>query len=95
MKTAQEKAKELVSAYQAIKITTFGCGAEVGNPCIVENVMSKESAKECAKIALRIEYDAKVLAYNELSEFCPDVASQAIIYAEKEFEQVKTEIDKI
>ena len=50
--TPKEKAKELVTKYAAFSITTLGCGYEKGNPCIVTNVMFKESAKQCALIAV-------------------------------------------
>jgi hypothetical protein len=50
--TPKEKAKELVTKYAAFSITTLGCGYEEGNPCIVTNVMFKESAKQCASIAV-------------------------------------------
>jgi len=50
--TPKEKAEELVTKYAALTITTLGCGYEKGNPCIVTNVMFKESAKQCALIAV-------------------------------------------
>ena len=52
-------------------------------------------AKQCALIAVENEYNAKIQAYNEMAEFCLDVASQAAIYAEKEKQQVKQEIEKL
>jgi len=51
--------------------------------------------KQCALIAVENEYNAKIQAYNEMAEFCLDVASQAAIYAEKEKQQVIQEIEKL
>lgn len=48
----KEKAEELVTKYAALTITTLGCGYEKGNPCIITNVMFKESAKQCTSIAV-------------------------------------------
>ena len=50
--TPKEKAKELVTKYASFSITTLGCGYEMGNPCIITNVMFKDSAKQCALIAV-------------------------------------------
>lgn len=50
--TPKEKAKELVTKYASLTITTLGCGAENGNPCIITNVMFTESARRCALIAV-------------------------------------------
>lgn len=52
-------------------------------------------AQACALIAVELEYTSKIKAYKELEEFAPDVAMQAIIYCKREFEQVKTEIEKL
>ena len=52
-------------------------------------------AKECALISLENEYNAKIQAYNEMAEFCPDVAMQAVVYTRREKEQVKQEIQKL
>lgn len=54
-----------------------------------------EIAKELAIIAVENEYNAKIQAYNEMAEFCPDIASQAVFFAEKERYQVKQEIEKL
>lgn len=50
--TPKEKAKELVAKYASFSITTLGCGYEKGNPCIITNVMFKDSAKNCALISV-------------------------------------------
>ena len=50
--TPKEKAKELVTMYAATTVTTIGCGASEGNPCIIENVMFTNSAKKCVLIAV-------------------------------------------
>lgn len=57
-------------------------------------VFDKEAA-QCALISVENEYNAKIEAYNEMSEFCPDVASQAAIYAEFEKQEVIKEIEKL
>ncbi|HET8686368.1 MAG TPA: hypothetical protein VFM18_06850 [Methanosarcina sp.] len=57
--------------------------------------VKKEKAKACAIIAVEQEYASKIKAYSELEEFCPDVAMQAIFYAQKELEQVKREIEAL
>jgi len=57
--------------------------------------MPYQYAKQCALIAVENEYNAKIKAYNEMAEFCTDVAMQAVVYAQIEKEEVKTEIQKL
>jgi hypothetical protein len=87
---AKDKAKELVYKYSHL-VTSWDCYWDTEIP--VEDRM--EEMKECALIAIENEYNAKIQAYNEMAEFCPDVASQAIIYAEREREEVKQEINNL
>ena len=60
--TPKDKALNLVTRYASINITTLGCGAEEGNPCIISNVMFKLSAKECALIAV----DEIIQSFNDV-----------------------------
>ena len=58
-------------------------------------VQTLEQQKQCALIAVENEYNAKIQAYNEMSEYCPDIAGQSVFYANKEREQIKQEIEKL
>ena len=53
------------------------------------------NAKQCAILAVENEYNAKIQAYNEMSEFCLDIAAQAVFYAQKELKEIKSEIEKL
>lgn len=83
--TPQEKAKELVD-----RILSKNPNRQDG-----VSMIDTIQAKQCALIAVQNEYKAKIEAYNELSEFCPDVAAQAVFYAEKELEEVKQAIQAL
>jgi hypothetical protein len=85
--TQKEKADQLIRLYSLTILT------QVGNKLNMYEV--KDIAEQCALIAVENEYNAKIQAYNEMAEFCPDIASQASIYAEKEMEEVKQEIQKV
>lgn len=79
---AKEKAKELVTMFSS-KLPYY---------CQKDNL---NKSKQCALIAVENEYNAKIQAYNEMSEYCPDIAGQSVFYANKEREQVKQEIEKL
>jgi len=87
--TPKEKAKELVEKFMSYSYFSDG------NNSMNRQYQQEDNAKQCALIAVENEYNAKIQAYNEMSEFCLDVASQAAIYAEKEKEKVKQEIEKL
>ena len=74
----KEKALDLVTRYASINITTLGCGAEEGNPCIISNVMFKLSAKECALIAVDeiINNDGFTRHDDYLTEFWQEVRQE-------------------
>lgn len=55
--------------------------------------VTTDDAKRMAIIAANIEYDARIFAYGELYEFCPDISAQASIYAEIERKQLIKEIE--
>lgn len=82
--TAKEKAKELVTKYAALTITTLGCGADKGNPCIITNVMFKEPAKRCALIAVDEILDIVCSVYGYDSD---------VLYPY--WQEVKQEIEKL
>lgn len=82
--TSKEKVKQLVNNFYQ-PLGYLKCG--------VNNTKMWQHAKQCALIAVENEYNAKLQAYNEMAEFCLDIASQASIYAKKEKEEVKKEIE--
>ena len=84
--TPKEKAKELVDKIMELQL--------VSNKLYLPN-MTQEIVKQCALIAVENEYNAKIQAYNEMAEFCTDVAMQAVVYAQIEKEEVEQEIQKL
>lgn len=80
--TPKEKAQELYNKFAKIEFFR-------------NTDMFEEEIREAALIATENEYNAKIQAYNEMAEFCPDVASQAAIYAEIEKQQVKKELEQL
>lgn len=85
--SAKQKAVEMVENFRPFSNATIG-GSFYFN-------VEKENAKQCALIAVDREYNARIEAYNSMYEFCPDVASQAAIFAKSEYEQVRSEIEKL
>lgn len=81
--TPKEKAQELFCKMYSVK-TMYDA----------HNITIHE-AKQCTLIAVENEYNAKIQAYNEMSEYCPDIAGQSVFYANKEREQVKQEIENL
>lgn len=63
--------------------------------CYHDEPLEENHAKYCALIAVNMEYDARISAYKELVEFCPDVSVQAAIYAQREREQLIKEIENL
>jgi len=47
----KEKAKELISKYQGLNISVFGC-SEGSNPCVISASMFTKCAIDCALIAV-------------------------------------------
>lgn len=86
----QQKAKELLQSMMmsTSSVINFTTGD-------MDYLPQNQYAKQCALIAVENEYNAKIKAYNELYEFCPDVVSQAVFYAKQELKEVKTEIEKL
>lgn len=61
--------------------------------CYHDEPLEENHSKQCALIAVKIEYDARIAVYKELYEFCPDISAQASFYAEREREELKKEIE--
>lgn len=88
--TPKEKAEELVTLYKSLKITTFGCGSETGNPCFITNEMLTHSAKQCSLIAVdeitnTLNYDIRDL----------DVRGNVLLDLIHYWREVKLEIEKL
>ena len=81
--TPQEKAKELVLKYASTSVTTYGCGAAIGNPCLITNVMLSNSCKQCALIAV-----------DELIQQCWDYREIDLEKSCDYWKQVKHELNK-
>jgi hypothetical protein len=80
----KEKAEKLVRMYYK-----FGLNKEGQS-------LSWAESKQLALMQVDSDCDIKINIYNnEMYEFCPDIASQAAIYVEKEREEVKREIEKL
>jgi hypothetical protein len=84
--TPKEKAEELVSKFRFSYYTD-----QYGSISVIHIT----EAKKCALICLKTELDAKIDAFRSMEEFQIDIASQGIIFAKKEYREVKQEIEKL
>ena len=83
----KDKAQELVTKYASLSITTVGCGAEEGNPCIITNVIFTNSCKQRALIAV----DETIRTLNEDIRDL-DVRGSVLLDLIHYWEEVKKEI---
>jgi len=60
---ANELADKLVKSFMRIKVQTIGCN-DGGNPCIINNNMTIDSAKQCALILVD-EIQNAIMAFDE------------------------------
>lgn len=81
MKTAKEKAEELISKYW---------GAKVDTPDVIEYIVSKELAKRCALIAVN-----QIIKSNPIRPLEFMLESEALDSAREYWQEVKQEIEKL
>lgn len=92
--TPKEKAKELVLKYASTTVTTYGCGAATGNPCLITNVMLSNSCKQCALIMV---HEIIKLNINDRAFISEDKNNNRIVYStyNEYWSEVLIEITKL